>query len=83
MVEHHGTEIGRRHARKHLAAAIDAAGESAGASVAEIKSLRLQVLTAESPRETLASLNAAYAALQERQATNSLATGATSLREAA
>jgi nifR3 family TIM-barrel protein len=83
MVEHHGTEIGRRHARKHLAAAIDVAGESAGASDAEIKSLRLQVVTAESPRETLASLNAAYAALRERQVTNSVATGATSLREAA
>ena len=26
IVEHHGIEIGRRHARKHLAAAIDVAG---------------------------------------------------------
>ena len=83
MVEHHGSEIGRRHARKHLAAAIDAATASAGATDAEIKSWRQQVLTAENPQETLDCLKAAFAALQERQAANSTATGAPSMRAAA
>jgi nifR3 family TIM-barrel protein len=83
MIEHHGNEIGRRHARKHLAAAIDAATASAGATDTEIKSWRQQVLTAENPQETLDCLKAAYAALQERQAANSTATGAPSMRAAA
>jgi nifR3 family TIM-barrel protein len=82
MVEHHGVEIGRRHARKHLAAAIDVAGESADATEFEIKAFRQDVLTAETPRETLVSLASFYAALQGRQAANSTFAAA-SLRAAA
>lgn len=62
MVAHHGTEIGRRHARKHLAAAIDVAGEYAGASAETVKTWRAQVLTAETPQETLRLLASAYEA---------------------
>ena len=50
MLDHHGIEIGRRHARKHLAAAIDVAGENAGATDDEVKGWRQQVLTAEAPQ---------------------------------
>lgn len=60
MVSHHGTEIGRRHARKHLAAAIDVAGECAGASADIIKSWRAQVLTADTPEATLQLLSSAF-----------------------
>jgi nifR3 family TIM-barrel protein len=69
MVAHHGVEIGRRHARKHLAAAIDVAGECAGACAEAVKSWRSQVLTAETPGETLRLLAAAFEdfeALSER-----------------
>lgn len=69
VVAHHGVEIGRRHARKHLAAAIEVACESAGASAEEVKELRQKVLTAESPQETLNWLQSAYKALRQRQAT--------------
>jgi nifR3 family TIM-barrel protein len=71
LVSHHGIEIGRRHARKHLAAAIDVAGEYAGAPADVVKALRGPVLTADTPDETLRLLAAAYAALE------AMATGAT------
>jgi nifR3 family TIM-barrel protein len=66
MVDHHGCEIGRRHARKHLAAAIDLAGEMAGLEDAEIRTWRQQVLTAETPPETLTQLQRAYDSFQTR-----------------
>lgn len=69
MVDHHGTEIGRRHARKHLAAAIDIAGEHAGALDTQVRSLRHQVLTAEFPAKTLAALRETFSALSELRAT--------------
>jgi tRNA-dihydrouridine synthase B len=64
MVAHHGVEIGRRHARKHLAAAIDVAGETAGAFAEIVKSWRAHVLTAETPQETLRLLSEAFAAFE-------------------
>ena len=64
LVRHHGIEIGRRHARKHLAAAIDVAGDYAGAPADAVKALRGPVLTADTPDETLRLLAAAYAALE-------------------
>ena len=64
LVSHHGIEIGRRHARKHLAAAIDVAGDYAGASPELVKSLRGPVLTADTPDETLRLLAEAYSALE-------------------
>jgi hypothetical protein len=64
LVSHHGIEIGRRHARKHLAAAIDVAGDYAGAPAEVVKSLRGPVLTADTPGETLRLLAEAYSALE-------------------
>jgi tRNA-dihydrouridine synthase len=61
MLAHHGIEIGRRHARKHLAAAIDVAGQCAGASAEVVKSWRAKVLTADTPPETLHLLSGAFA----------------------
>src|SRR5262249_10139600 len=46
MLSHHGRDIGRRHARKHLGWALDAAAETAGASVAALKAHRGGRLTA-------------------------------------
>jgi nifR3 family TIM-barrel protein len=68
IVAHHGVEIGRRHARKHLAAAIDLAGETAGMGEAEIRAWRQPVLTAATPQETLAQLQRAYDSFQARSA---------------
>ena len=64
LVAHHGVAIGRRHARKHLAAAIDVAGEYAGAPADAVKAWRGPVLTAETPGEALGLLAAAYAAFE-------------------
>jgi nifR3 family TIM-barrel protein len=64
MIAHHGTEIGRRHARKHLAAAIDVAGTCSGAPADFIKSWRMQVLTAETPEATLRLLAEAFQAFE-------------------
>ena len=64
MVAHHGVEIGRRHARKHLAAAIDVAGQCANAAPADVKLWRSRVLTAETPQETLRLLAKAFEAFE-------------------
>jgi hypothetical protein len=60
MLDHHGPHIGPRHARKHLAWALDTAAATVGASVALLKDLRARVLTAEEPRETRRRLADAY-----------------------
>src|SRR5438128_2038651 len=49
MLVHHGTAIGRRHARKHLGAALDVAAQAAGAPDALLKYHRSRALTAEDP----------------------------------
>ena len=59
-----GPAHGVRHARKHLAAGIDVAGEIAGANETEIKGWRHQVLTAEAPEQTLSLLRRAYDSFQ-------------------
>ncbi len=66
MIEHHGPAIGRRHARKHLAWALDTAGASAGAPVALLKDHRARVLTAEEPRHARQLLADAYDAFASR-----------------
>jgi tRNA-dihydrouridine synthase B len=60
MIEHHGHRIGRRHARKHLAWALDTAGAMAGAPVALLKDHRARVLTAEEPAQARRRLADAY-----------------------
>jgi len=68
MIAHHGQTIGRRHARKHLAWALDTAAASAGAPVALLKDHRARVLTAEQPREARRLLADAYDAFAWRTA---------------
>lgn len=60
MLTHHGVVIGRRHARKHLGWALDAAAASAGAPAELLKNHRTRVLTAEEPAETRRLLAHAY-----------------------
>lgn len=60
MLEHHGQRIGRRHARKHLAWALDSAAASTGASIDVLKRHRQSVLTAEAPAQARRHLAAAY-----------------------
>jgi len=60
MLVHHGRAIGRRHARKHLGWALDAAAESAGAPATLLKAHRVQVLTADDPAHVRHHLADAY-----------------------
>jgi nifR3 family TIM-barrel protein len=66
ILTHYGIEIGGRHARKHLAAALDVAAETAAVAPDLLKPLRSRVLTAETPAETLRHLAAALAPLADR-----------------
>jgi tRNA-dihydrouridine synthase B len=68
MIDHHGQRIGRRHARKHLAWALDCAAASAGAPVALLKDHRARVLTAEEPKLARRLLADAYDAFAWRAA---------------
>ena len=68
MLAHHGLKIGRKHARKHLAWALDAAAQSAGASDDLLKLHRARVLTAEEPRLARQYLAEAYDAFNWRAA---------------
>jgi tRNA-dihydrouridine synthase B len=60
MVAHHGVDIGRRHARKHLASALNVAAEKSGTAESVLKKHRAAVLTAETSAQTLAALSAAF-----------------------
>jgi nifR3 family TIM-barrel protein len=60
MLGHHGLAIGRRHARKHLGWALDAAATTAGAPIELLKSHRSRVLTAEEPARARRYLADAY-----------------------
>ena len=60
MLVHHGPAIGCRHARKHLAWALDSAAATAGVSLDLLKSHRARVLTAEEPAQTRRLLADAY-----------------------
>jgi hypothetical protein len=60
MIGHYGVAIGMRHARKHLAWALDVAAASSGASEAQRKEARLNVLTATDPVIVLRRLAEAF-----------------------
>jgi tRNA-dihydrouridine synthase B len=60
MLRHHGTELGRRHARKHLGWALDSAAAAVGASAALLKEHRSRVLTTEEPARARRLLAEAY-----------------------
>lgn len=67
LLDHHGTEIGLRHARKHLRASIDfmlAAAETGRGGAAE--RLREQALTSHCPAEVRARIDALYDLAGER-----------------
>jgi nifR3 family TIM-barrel protein len=68
MLAHHGVPIGRRHARKHVGWALDAAAATAGAPDALRKEWRGRVLTAEEPAQTRRRLAEAFDAFAWRQA---------------
>jgi tRNA-dihydrouridine synthase B len=61
MLSHHGHAVGRRHARKHLGWALDAAAETAGAPEGVLKAQRSLVLTADDPARVRRHLADAYA----------------------
>jgi nifR3 family TIM-barrel protein len=70
MLAHHGREVGRRHARKHLGWALDAAAEAAGCEAWLLKAHRDRVLTADEPAMVsrhLADAYAAFAAAADRE----------------
>jgi nifR3 family TIM-barrel protein len=66
MLGHHGSEVGRRHARKHVASALDVAAAIAGVPGAVLKHHRERTLTADSPAETASRLADAFDAFGER-----------------
>jgi len=68
MLVHHGLTIGRRHARKHLAWALDSAAATAGVSTDLLKNHRARVLTAEEPAQARRLLADAYDAFAWRAA---------------
>jgi tRNA-dihydrouridine synthase B len=68
ILVHHGLAIGRRHARKHLAWALDSAAATAGVSIDVLKNHRARVLTAEEPAQARRMLAAAYDAFAWRAA---------------
>jgi tRNA-dihydrouridine synthase B len=68
MLVHHGLTIGRRHARKHLAWALDSAAATAGVSVDLLKNHRSLVLTAEEPAQARRLLADAFDAFAWRAA---------------
>jgi len=68
MLVHHGLAIGRRHARKHLAWALDSAAATAGVSIDLLKDHRARVLTAEEPAQARRLLADAYDAFAWRAA---------------
>jgi tRNA-dihydrouridine synthase B len=65
MLMHHGVDIGRKHARKHLSSALDVAAEYAGVTADLLKTHRTKVLTADTPGDTLKKLADAYSAFAE------------------
>ncbi|MGZ5880671.1 MAG: tRNA dihydrouridine synthase, partial [Xanthobacteraceae bacterium] len=60
MLSHHGRAIGRRHARKHLGWALNAAAETTDASEGMLKAHRERVLTADEPALVHRHLAEAY-----------------------
>ena len=68
MLIHHGLTIGRRHARKHLAWALDSAAASNDVPLEILKSHRAQVLTAEEPAQARRLLADAYDAFAWKSA---------------
>jgi tRNA-dihydrouridine synthase B len=67
-LRHHGMEVGRRHARKHLKWALEVAAETAGMACAAFHRLRREVLTLEDPALVARRLADAYSTLSTKAA---------------
>jgi len=67
MLAHHGRQLGKRLARKHLGWALDAAAQTVGADSLLLKAHRHRVLTAEEPAMARRHLAAAYAAFESTE----------------
>ncbi len=67
MLVHHGREIGRRHSRKHLGWALDAAAEMTGCALSLLKACRERVLTEDEPSAVLRLLTDSYAAFGDSE----------------
>ncbi len=65
MLLHHGRDIGRKHARKHVASALDVAAETAQVAPHDLKAWRNRVLTADEPHQMQALLADAFAAFAD------------------
>jgi tRNA-dihydrouridine synthase B len=63
---HYGTEVGRRHARKHLSWSINAAARGIGMPPELVRGIRTELVSAETPAAVITGLAAAYAALAAR-----------------
>jgi tRNA-dihydrouridine synthase B len=72
MLTHHGTDIGLRHARKHLGWALDVAAEAVGAPPEMLKAQRSLVLTATDPALVLSRLAAAFDGFGDRAETDNV-----------
>jgi tRNA-dihydrouridine synthase B len=68
ILVHYGTEVGLRHARKHLRAALDVATGTAGLPPQSMQEQRTAVLTAESPREVADRIDEAFDVISLRMA---------------
>lgn len=68
MLRHHGEEVGSRHARKHLRAAVDRLLGDDAAAPESLRQARLEMLTSRSPAAVMRSVRALYAAARERMA---------------
>jgi tRNA-dihydrouridine synthase B len=68
MLRHHGAELGRRHARKHLGWVLDSPAATAGAPVALLKQHRSRILTTEEPARARRLLAEAYNDFSSRAA---------------
>ncbi len=73
MLAHHGRAVGRRHARKHLGWALDAAAATAGAPAPLLQFHRMRVLTADDPVQVRRHLAAAYDVFGELAASGRMA----------
>jgi tRNA-dihydrouridine synthase B len=65
ILDHYGTDIGLRHARKHLGWALDAAAAIAGVSANVLKAMRGRVLTATDPAAVMQRLAETFAMLAD------------------
>jgi nifR3 family TIM-barrel protein len=68
MLWHHGVAVGRRHARKHLAASLDAAAVTAGAGSDVLKYWRERILTTDEPMQVTRAVRDAFSAFSDNVA---------------